>query len=341
MKKIMSFIMVLAFCANTMAITTPNILRVKLTSANNKSDEVILYQADDADDTQLQNGKDATKIDFPMNEPAENVYIYVTRTYDKPYNLASMYVTDLTGQYITIKTNATETSYKFTFPTVYPATFSVKILDWETNVVTDVTPGASYAFTATANTIYANRFQIIPTYTVTTNINGWATYSNSLDLQLEESANATLLKGALAGDVLNLTPVTYAAANEGVVVKGDPSTTYTLVPMSPIANEFTGNDLKASVTETTLDATNTNYCLTTINGYSAFYEYTGAKVSANKAYLAVSGTAAPRRIRMIVEGTTDVENVEAEVAAEKVYQNGQLLIKKGNRLYNLQGQIVK
>lgn len=345
MKKLLTFIIVLAYGASTMsAITIPNVLKVKLTSANNKSDEVTLYQAEDAVDTQFQNGKDATKINFPMGEPSDNVYIYVTRTYEQVCNLAAMYVTDLTGQYISLKTNATETNYTLSFPTVYPATFSVNILDWETHVMTVVAPGVTYSFTAAPDSTYTQRFQIVPTYSVTTNPKGWATYSNSLDLTPLDPSAVTLYKGEYASELLTLTAVSYAGANHGVVVKGAPSTTYTLVPVNPVVDEFEeGNDLLASVVETTLDLTMTNFCMAILNDLCAFYEYTGEKVKANKAYLSMNAFEAPQHIRMRIAAVeTDVENVrENAVSVEKIVMNGQVFIKRDNRLYNLQGQLVK
>jgi hypothetical protein len=62
----------------------------------------------------------------------------------------------------------------------------------------------------------------------------------------------------------------------------------------------------------------------------------------NKAYLQINTTGAPARIRLAFGQTTGVENVEAEaVKAEKFVENGQIFIRRGEAVYNLQGQIVK
>ena len=79
---------------------------------------------------------------------------------------------------------------------------------------------------------------------------------------------------------------------------------------------------------------------------NAFLEYVGTNaLAANKAYIqlpAAGPNNAPARIRMVINGTTAVENVEAEaVKAEKFIENGQVFIRRGNEVYNLQGQIVK
>ena len=73
--------------------------------------------------------------------------------------------------------------------------------------------------------------------------------------------------------------------------------------------------------------------------------YTGENFKKNKAFLPMSinpGTTAPQRIRMVFNQATSVENVEVEaVKAEKFYENGQLFIRRGNEVYNVQGQLVK
>ena len=79
---------------------------------------------------------------------------------------------------------------------------------------------------------------------------------------------------------------------------------------------------------------------------NAFLEYVGTNaLAANKAYIQLPEAGqnnAPARIRMVINGTQGVENVETEaVKAEKFIENGQVLIRRGNEVYNLQGQIVK
>lgn len=74
-------------------------------------------------------------------------------------------------------------------------------------------------------------------------------------------------------------------------------------------------------------------------------EYVGTNaLAANKAYIqlpAAGPNNAPKRITMRFNGTTAVDNVEAEsVKAEKFVENGQVYIRRGNEVYNLQGQKV-
>jgi hypothetical protein len=79
---------------------------------------------------------------------------------------------------------------------------------------------------------------------------------------------------------------------------------------------------------------------------SELYLYTGNKMKANKAFLPIADpTSAPQRIRMVfheTEQATEIGNLEVEsVKAVKFVENGEILIRRGENVYNLQGQIVK
>ena len=50
---------------------------------------------------------------------------------------------------------------------------------------------------------------------------------------------------------------------------------------------------------------------------------------------------APKRISMHFDAATGVENVETAAPIEKFMQEGQVLIRRGENVYNLQGQIIK
>lgn len=92
----------------------------------------------------------------------------------------------------------------------------------------------------------------------------------------------------------------------------------------------------------------------TINGSGKLYltagnnlmYYNGDKtINPFRAYFEVAGLApnnAPKaRIVAHENATTGVEDVAAEVKAVKFVENGQILIKRGEAVYNLQGQVVK
>ena len=183
-----------------------------------------------------------------------------------------------------------------------------------------------------------------PTYetSVTTNAYGLATFSYASDLEAVEN-DVKLYKGDLNGNVLDLDEVDYVKANEGVIVYGAANTTYHFNVGNGGTSDFTGNELlPASAWDY---AAQDGYSIYVLSG-NMLYLYEGDQMKPNKAFLKVnqnpiSGNA-PARISMRFNGTQDVENAEAEDAkAVKFVENGEIFIRRGNEVYNLQGQIVK
>lgn len=209
----------------------------------------------------------------------------------------------------------------------------------------DADPVNQYSFTideSKKNSQINDRFVInynASTYvlaTVTTNAYGWASFSYGANLEAVEGG-LTIYKGAISGDVLNLTDMDYVAANEGVIVYGTASTTYHFVAGTG-SSDFTGNDLKPSSAWASHSGT------IFVLHDEALYQYTGSDMPANKAYLQISSgpNPAPKHIRMVINQEQGVENVVVEsVKSEKFVEGGQILIRRGNEVYNLQGQIVK
>ena len=206
----------------------------------------------------------------------------------------------------------------------------------------DADPANQYSFTideSEKNSQINDRFVInynASTYvlaTVTTNAYGWASFSYGANLEAVEGG-LTIYKGAISGDVLNLADMDYVAANEGVIIYGTASTTYHFVAGTG-SSDFTGNDIKPASAWASHSGT------IFVLHDEALYQYTGSDMPANKAYLQISSgpNPAPKHIRMVVNGTTAIDNVEAEsVKAEKFVENGQIFIRRGNEVYNLQGQ---
>jgi len=196
------------------------------------------------------------------------------------------------------------------------------------------------AYVEGENSVIADRFVInydntVFVTSVTTNAYGWASFSYDANLIASYPAGLKIYKGAINGDVLDLTVVDHVAANQGVIVKGAPSTVYYFAAGSG-SSSFAGNDLKAASAWTS----NTGNIFVLHN--EALYQYTGSDMAANKAYLDLGTAPAPARISMRVNGETAIDNVEVEaVKTEKFIENGQILIKRGEAVYNMQGQIVK
>ena len=235
------------------------------------------------------------------------------------------------------------TTYHLYFDDV---TGTVNLYDKKTGAPVPVTEGGDYEFTISneeKNSLLNDRFYINydPTAyvtTVTTNAYGYASFSYTEDLKLA-TAGAKLYTGAISGEALDMTEVDYVKAGEGVIVKGAANTTYNLVAGTG-TSVYGANALIASANWTA--ATEDAYFLVG----NEFKKYTGTEdVPAGKAYLiytAGGANPAPRRIVMRFNNTTAVEDVETEaVQPVKFIENGEIFIRRGNEVYNLQGQLVK
>ena len=266
------------------------------------------------------------------------VAIYALYNGVKYSNIASKSFSNLP---ICIKTNDV-TTYTLYFDDVVGA---VNLYDKKLGAAVPVSEGGDYEFTietGEVNSLLNDRFYLnydaaAFAYSLTTNAYGWASYSMDIDVEATVPTGLKIYKGAIEGDVLNLSEMNYVAANEGVIVYGAPNTKYYFAAGSG-SSDYSGNSLKPSSAWTS--NTGNIYVLHD----EALYQYTGSDMPANKAYLPLPGGAssAPKHIRMVIAGTTAVDNVEAEtVKAEKFVEDGQVYIRRGNEVYNLQGQIVK
>ena len=237
------------------------------------------------------------------------------------------------------------TTYTLYFDDV---TGTVNLYDKKLGAVVTVTESGDYVFTIEAsekNSLLNDRFYLnynadAFAYSLTTNEYGWASYSiEDEDVVATVPTGLKIYKGAISGEVLNLNEVDYVPKSKGVIVYGMPNTTYYFGAGSG-SSSFADNDLKPA--SAWASHAGTIYCL---KG-DALYQYTGATMPANKAYLQVSVSGpnpAPRRISLHFNEAQGVENVapEAVKAVKFIGEDGQILIKKGEEVYNLQGQIVK
>ena len=156
------------------------------------------------------------------------------------------------------------------------------------------------------------------------------------------SGNDLLLtKIAQAGDVI--------PADNAVIFKSNVAS-YTITPSdaTPVAfsvtNNLQGTDEDINTVPANcyvLSGHSTDYSVTGVG----FYLYEGTVLHAHKAYVVLSGSNVPKRMRFIFQeeqNTTAVDNAEAEnTQTIKVIENGALYIIKDGVRYNAQGQIVK
>ena len=147
-----------------------------------------------------------------------------------------------------------------------------------------------------------------------------------------------MYKGALSGETLDLDEVDYVKAGEGVILYGQANTTYHFIAGAGSA-DFSGNELLAASAWQYPHA-GTAYVLSG----SSLYIYEGENMKPNKAFLLLEANSgnAPRRISFRFNGATAFENVEMnEAKAVKFMEDGKVFIKRGDAIYNLQGQLVK
>ena len=331
------FFIVLAMltCATLVSAQTFNRIYVNI-SQSSASDQVRLFETPSFTEN-FENGYDEKKM-------SENSAIYIYAMGLNQHNVldkqVKLYTNDLQGQVLGYQA-ASAGSATITFSDLRSDLADVTtyyLLDTENGQATQIGASASYNFTAEAGD-HPNRFMIVKPVSVTTNAEGWATFSYDMDLVPVLPAAQTIYKGAINGDFLDLEDVAYVQAGQGVLVKGAASTAYKFIPGNGAA-DFTGNDLKATSTY------NTSMKNVYVLKGNAFLEYVGTNaLAANKAYIqlpAAGPNNAPKRITMRFNGTTAVDNVEAEsVKAEKFVEDGQVYIRRGNEVYNLQGQLVK
>jgi len=221
--------------------------------------------------------------------------------------------------------------------------FVVPATGWDQQLTLHTGAAGTYTFTWTyASDNLTITFPAAPVtgYTVTPNAAGYATFSADEATVIPDGATA--YTGTISGEELVLNQITggYVPANTGVIVAGVAGTPYNFAIYGGSVDAIGGNALKATATY------NTSMKNVYVLKGNAFLEYVGTNaLAANKAYIQLPTAGqnnAPARISMRFNGTQDVENVETEaVKAEKFIENGQVLIRRGNEVYNLQGQIVK
>lgn len=312
-----------AFAGETARVT----IRLTSTNATYGNDELELKENTDRT-AAYESGYDAEKLMSQTNKHSVLLYAFVG-----DQACSTIATNNLDGTVIGFTSNKYDTDYKLVFSNVSGR--ELKLYDRVLKTTTTITNSLEYSFSATEGRVAVNdRFIIgLPSYSVTMNEYGWASFSGYDDLAIPAGLNA--YAGVLSGDVLNLNIADYIQANQGVILYGDANQTYVL-NLGTGSFDFGGNDLKPS--SAWESHSGTIFCL---KG-DALYQYTGATMPANKAYLQVGGgSSAPRRISLQVNAEQGVENVKAGIKAEKFIENGQILIKRGENVFNLQGQIVK
>ena len=185
-----------------------------------------------------------------------------------------------------------------------------------------------------------------PAHSVTTNSYGFLSFASSEDVEFLGGLKAYKGDFNPATYELTLTEVgTKVPANTGVILWNSAETAETFyynVGVDASAADVTGNDFVGAVAATPVAGISADaiYCL---HG-NELMKYVGTDdIPAGKAYLPVTvggANPAPKHITMRFSETQAINNVEAEVKAEKFVQDGEIFIRRGNEVFNLQGQKV-
>ncbi len=209
---------------------------------------------------------------------------------------------------------------------------------------TDV-PGT---YTFTWNDLVDNLTITFPTAnTVTTNAYGFLSFAWAEDVEFFGGVKAYRGEFNSSSSELTLYEVgTKVPAGEGVILwnPNEASETFFFIDASAPAisdvNNFVG--AVSAVDPAGIRAAGKEiYCLSG----NQLMKYVGTDdIPAGKAYLPVStgGAPAPKHIVMRFNGTQAIDNVEGEAvkAVKFVGEDGQILIKRGDEVFNLQGQKV-
>jgi len=334
MKKILLSVLTLALSVNLFAINYSGKVTVAIFDGSHIHNATIAGSSD-VPEGQLLNGyytpvQDLNSLSVAAYVPFNNV------AYE------SIVLHSLTNTPLVIKAS-TVSNYSLYFTNLEDP---ISLYDTKVGQFVDMTTNP-YNFTIEdserdANNIVANRFIInyvpapVAVASVTTNDYGWATFSYSQNLVPVNATAQTLYKGIINGSYLDLTEVNYVPNDQGVLVKGEANTTYYFAA-GTATSDFSFNALLATAT----------YSYPMENVYvlkgNAFQPYEGTNaLAANKAYIKLSANNAPARISFRFNGAQAIENAEMEDAkAVKFVENGQVFIRRGEAVYNMQGQIVK
>ena len=189
-----------------------------------------------------------------------------------------------------------------------------------------------------------------------TDAGGWATFAAPIKLAVPAGLTAYKASYENTGteEILNLDPISVIPANEGVILKGTAGENYIFAPSDAADPDMSGNVLVGCVTRTDVSAeraTKDIFCMRYSGSYdfTGFFLYEGQYVPAGKAYLALpklsQPSSAPRHVRFVINDTQNATGVENNgtqaVEAVKFIENGQLFIRRGEAVYNVQGVRVK
>lgn len=181
----------------------------------------------------------------------------------------------------------------------------------------------------------------------------YTTFYNSTQRYVLPDNGTEAYVADLSGGELLLTRIAQGSQvlpNNVAVIFRAPSSTITLTETSAAGVSFSAeNDLRGVDAITSLeDLGLTRSTCYVLSGNSTdgvgFYQCNSDNLKAHKAYLPYAGApaGAPRRMRFVFGGTTDVGQLQSDkTQSAKILRNGQLIIIRNGVEYNTAGQIVQ
>lgn len=349
MKKLFISLMAVLFSAYVVAADKA-IARITITGTTSGGSAQITLIENDNYSAGYDNGYDAPcNINLAEDLP-KTLHIY---SYIGANKYSTIATNNLDGLHVDFITNLLDDEYTMTFEvfTLAPGR-TLDIYDLDEHVRTDIDPSESHTFTATkGHNEIKDRFiinYVAPALSVTTNDYGFCSFASSENVEFLGGLKA--YKGIFNPATFELELVevgTKVPAGVGVILWNSNQAAetfyYNNVGVDASAVDMSGNNFVGAVAATPVAGISADaiYCL---HG-NELMKYVGTEdIPAGKAYLpvTVSGqNSAPKHIVMRFNNTTAVDNVEAGAEAVKFVEDGQILIRRGNEVYNLQGQIVK
>lgn len=191
------------------------------------------------------------------------------------------------------------------------------------------------------------------TYGATTNVDNWASFASPETVQLTDGITAykAVYSNNGGDEVLTLYELEdgIIPANAGVLLRSTETSSvhaFTTTNATP-ATDMSDNNLVGCTVRTDVSAEreeNDIFCLrrSDLFDQTAFFLYEGQYVPAGKAYLPLpkqSGAAgASRRVRFVFDTATSLdENATDAAKVTKFIENGQLFIRRGDKVYTIQG----
>ena len=188
--------------------------------------------------------------------------------------------------------------------------------------------GREYYLVATSTNTNLRAQKFVPSYDVTVGTSGFSTFYADCSVSLPNGVTAYVAELNADKTCLTLTEIEsgYIPSKTGVVISAAPGQ-YTfesywgeVAAMKSVLTGVSTRTLRSSVS-----GENALYVLSTQNGETAFYQYTGEYIPANKAVLLLSQSLNAPKVR-IASGVTSIENIKQEVLGEAPV------------IFNMQGQ---